>query len=425
MQVQLKYGEDMVSLSLDGAEQVTYLEEKPVPVIQDLKEAFLRAVTVECVESAPLRDVFVPEDKVTIVVSDITRYWMRPDKICPLLVSYLCEEIGVPEKNIIFLVALGTHRPQTPEEMEKLLSPEVCRRFSSVNHDCLSPDLVEVGVTARGTHVRVNPLVVGRKVILLSGTVHHLMSGFGGGRKSILPGVSAQSTINQNHIHALDLNAPRSNPLIGMGILTENPVHEDMVEAAAYVKPAFGVNLVVNGRSEHCAIVCGHWLKAWEKSCRMVQEFFGLPIAHKADVVIASCGGYPKDINLYQAVKTLLNAAQAVKDGGTLVFLARCQEGGGTPAFFDWIKPLAQGRLDEALREHFTIAGYIFYAACEAIRKGKVLMLTELPADTVAPMALEACQSVEELRRRLIVQGKQVYVMPFGGSIVPFVPEKQ
>ena len=421
MQTALKYGDGEVTLDLGGALSVEFLTEGPAPVIDDLPSAFLRAVTAECVDCAPLNEVIGSQDKVTVVVSDITRFWMRQDKICPLLADYLCQVIGVKAENIVFLVALGTHRPQTTGELQKLVSPQVYSRFQVVNHDCEALDLVDVGITSRGTQVRVNPLVVGRKVIIIGGTVHHLMSGFGGGRKSILPGISGQDTICQNHIHSLDPDAQRSNPHIGMGILQDNPVHEDMVEASALVAPAFGINLVANGHQEHCALVCGHWLHAWEKSCRMVQEYFGVPIKKKADVVIASCGGFPKDINLYQAVKTLLNAAQALKDGGTMVFLAECREGGGTPEFFDWIKPLALGRLDAALREDFTISGYIFYAACEAIRKGRVLMLTKLSPDTVAPMALEAYSDAQALQKALDVRGKDVYMMPYGGSIVPYI----
>ncbi len=420
MHADLKYGEGTVHLSLGGAASVTYLQERPTPVVTDLKVAFLRAVTKDCIGSLPLKEIIQPSDKVTVVISDITRHWMRQDKICPLLADYLCREVGVREEDIVFLVALGTHRPQTVKELETLVSAQVYRHFQVVNHDC-EGGLVTVGKTTRGTIVRVNPLAVHRKVILLGGTVHHLMSGFGGGRKSILPGISGEDTIFQNHLHALDPDAPRSSLKIGMGVLEGNPVHEDMVEAAQFVNPAFSINLVVNSRQELCSLYCGHWLYAWEESCRKVQELFGLPIGQKADVVIASCGGYPKDINLYQAVKTLLNASQALKDGGTLVFLAECREGGGTPAFFDWIKPLKEGRLDAALREGFTISGYIFYAACEAIAKARVLMLTRLAPDVVAPMAMEACDDVFMLEKKLDLHGKEVFVMPFGGSIVPYV----
>lgn len=420
MYADLKYGEGTVRLSLEGAASVTYLEERPTPVITDLDAAFLQAVTTGCIGSAPLKDIIKPSDKVTVVISDITRFWMRQDRICPLLADYLCREIGIREEDILFLAAVGTHRRQTPQELETLVSPQVFSRFKVLNHDC-EGSLVTVGTTSRGTLVRVNPLAVNRKVILIGGTVHHLMSGFGGGRKSILPGISGEESIFQNHIHSLDPIAPRSSLKIGMGVLSGNPVHEDMVEAAQLVNPAFSINLVVNSRQELCALYCGHWLHAWEESCKKVQELFGLPIAKKADVVIASCGGYPKDINLYQAVKTLLNASQALKDGGTLVFLAQCREGGGTPAFFDWIKPLREGRLDAELRAGFTISGYIFYAACEAIAKARVLMLTQLQPEVVAPMALEAYDDVAALSNKLDLLGKDVYVMPFGGGIVPYV----
>ncbi len=420
MLVDLKYGDGSVSLSLEGAASIQYLQEGNTPAITDLQTAFQRAVTVDCIGSLPLNKVVCKDDKVTIIISDITRFWMRQDKICPLLVEYLCDIIGVPEQNIVFLVALGTHRPQTEHELQSLVSASVYSRFQVINHDCKG-ELVAVGTTTRGTVVQVNPLAVGRKVILIGGTVHHLMSGYGGGRKSILPGVSGEDTVFANHSHALAPNAQRSNPKIGMGILDGNPIHEDMVEAAGFINPVFGINVIANSRQEQCGIICGHWLKAWEESCRLVQAYFGLPIAKKSDVVIASCGGYPKDINLYQAVKTLLNASQALKDGGTMVFLAECREGGGTPAFFDWIKPLCEGRLDPALREAFTISGYIFYAACEAIAKANVLMLTKIQPEVIAPMSLQAFTDIKELEKKLDVSGKDVYIMPYGGSVVPYV----
>ena len=288
-------------------------------------------------------------------------------QIVSLLTAYLTETLGVPHENIAILVALGTHRPMTEEELKTLVTPEVYARFAVFNHDCLADDLVFVGTTARGTEVRVNPLCVGRKVIVISGTVHHLMSGFGGGRKSILPGVSAKRTIVQNHLHCLHETEPRSADTIGMAKLTGNPVHEDMAEAASFVAPVFGISIVSNAEGQHCALCCGDFAAAWGQSCRLVHQNFGLPISRLADVVGVSCGGFPKDLNLYQAVKSLLNAAQALKPGGTMVFLAQCPEGGGAPDFFDWIHALDRGTLDRDLRAAFTIAGYIFYASVEAI----------------------------------------------------------
>ncbi|MEA4891882.1 MAG: nickel-dependent lactate racemase [Peptococcaceae bacterium] len=419
--IQLNYGSQQVALEIEGAASVTWLREKDIPAISDLESAFRRAVEEEAVDSPPLKELLGPEDLVTIVISDITRFWMRQDKILEVMVDYLRREIGLPAENIAVLVALGTHRPQTEEELKLLVTPKLYAELQVKNHDCLADDLVYLGTTSFGTEVRINPLAAGRKLILLSGTVHHLMAGYGGGRKSILPGIAAKSTINQNHLHSLSPDRPCSNPLIGMGVLADNPVHADMAEAAAMAKPVFGVNIVVNGRSQHCALIAGHWDRAWQKSCRLVQENMGVPIAKKADVVIVSCGGYPKDINLYQAVKSLLNAAEGVREGGTILFLAECREGGGAPEFFDWIRPLEAGRLDQALRESFSIAGYIFYASCEVSSRCRVFTLSRLPADTLNHMGLGGCASVQELLARVDFTGKDVYIMPYGGNTVPFL----
>lgn len=193
-----------------------------------------------------------------------------------------------------------------------------------------------------------------------------------------------------------------------------------MDEAAAMVSPIFGISIVVNSHSQHSGIFCGNFEAAWLASCRFCQRCYGVPIDYAADVVFASCNGYPKDINLYQAVKTLLNGSRAMKPGGTFVFLAECREGGGAPDFFNWIEPLNRGELDSSLRGAFTIAGYIFYASCEAIAKaGNFYMLSSIPADTVKGMGIEAFSDISELMARIDLSGKKVYVIPNGGSLLP------
>jgi nickel-dependent lactate racemase len=416
----LAYGEKTVELDLSAAASVRELREAEMSPITDLPKTFRQAVTAECVGSPGLDTLLSPGDKVTIVISDITRFWMRQDRILPLLVDFLVD-LGLEEQDIVILVALGTHRFQTETELRKLVTSEVYDRIRIVNHDCMAADLTQVGTTSRGTEVWVNPLVVGRKVIVVSGTVHHLMAGFGGGRKSILPGVSGKKTINQNHIHSLSPVLPQSNPLIGVGKLPENPVNEDMNEACALVSPLFGINLVVDSASRLCHLVCGHWQAAWERSCRLVAQSMDVPIDHPADVVVVSCGGFPKDISLYQGVKSLLNAARAVKEGGDMVFLAECREGGGAPEYFSWIDSLIRGTLDTDLREDFSIAGYIFYASVEAIARCNVHMLTQIPPATLAPMKLQAHSDWAALLAGVDFTGKQVYVMPYGGNTVPVV----
>lgn len=422
--VLLKYGTTTVSIDVSQAKSVKYLYGNDLPPITDLPAAFEKAVTNDVISCQPLDKLLTKEDLVTIIVSDITRLWMRQDLICGELVEFLHTKNKVPYENMVIVVALGTHRGHSEEEQKKVVGEAVYGKVRVVNHDALAEDLKYMGTTKRGTRVWVNALAVDRKVIMIGGTVHHLMAGFGGGRKSILPGIAGKQTIVQNHLLCLDPHMPRSTPAIGCGVLSGNPVHEDMMEAAAMVNPVFGINVITSLEGKHSHLICGDWKLAWEKSCKIVHEAFSVPLQEKADIVIASCGGFPKDINLYQGIKTLLNMSYAVKPGGTMIFIAECQEGGGSPDFFDWRLPLKKGILDEELRAHFSIAGYIFYAGCEAIAKGKVRMLTsfskDLKPEVLRDMNISASSSMEELAQQVDFKDKSVYVMPYGGNTIPW-----
>ena len=415
---QFAYGDTVIPMTV-RAREIEVLEPEEHQPIPDLAEGFRQAVEEKAIDSAPLKELISAEDLVTVVISDLTRAWMHQEMICPLLVDYLGANCGVKPEQITFLVALGTHRPMTEEELCRLTGKRVYEACTVVNHDCNGP-LTYVGTTPGGTEVEVNPLVVGRKVILMGGTVHHLMAGYGGGRKSILPGVSGVKTIGQNHVRALDPNAPHSSPLVGCGRLDHNPVNDDMLDAAALVAPVFGINLVVDGVGRHLALPSGNWRTAWEESCRLVDRYNGVPIQKRADAIVASTGGFPKDINLYQGCKTMINAFNGVKPGGKIFFICECREGGGPAAFFGWSKPLSEGflKLDSELRAHFTIAGYIFYACVEIAMKTDVHMLSLLPADVLRDMKITG-HTAEEMQQMMDFGDQHVIVMPHGGATFP------
>ncbi len=417
--VVLKYGQGTVSLDLDGARSVQYLRENLMKKIEDIEAEFLRCITTGTIGSKPLKELVDSGDLLTIIISDVTRLWMRQDILCTLLVRYLHEEVGVPFDQMVVLVALGTHRHSSPEELKKLAGEYTHSRVRVLDHDCDAPDLVYLGTTEMGSEVWVNPLAVGRKIICIGGTVHHIMAGYGGGRKSVIPGVAGRETIRQNHQRALDPTLPMTAATVGSGMVPNNPIHEDMSQAAKLLHVTFGINVVVNTVSEHSGLFCGDFDQAWMASCRYVQQCYGLPIEKEADVVIASCGGFPKDMNLYQSTKTLFNAVRAVKPGGTLILLAECPEGGGAADFFAWNTPLQEGRLDQALRKDFTIGGYIFYAACESLRRADTLLLSKIDPDQVRAMGIRAYSELSELMTQVDFHEKDVYVIPYGGSVMP------
>ncbi len=420
---ELKYGTELITIPIKGAASVEYIDPDEMYELPDLKEAFLTGVEKETIGCGPLRTLISGEDKVTIVVSDITRSWMHQGDVLTLLGHYLNEEMGVPFENICILVALGTHRKSTEAEKKIIAGDFMYEHVQVIDHDC-DGGCILIGETTRGTHVRVNPLIVGRKTIVVGGTVHHMMAGFGGGRKNILPGVSSRDTIRENHERALDPNIAHSDARVGCCLLEENPIHEDMDEAAAFADVCFSINIVVAASGRHSGLFCGKLHEAWTASCDYQRKCYERHIDHPADVVIVSSGGAPKDMNLYQGCKGMLNGMRAMKEGGEMIWLCKCPEGCGAPDYTAWLEPLKAGNLDAALRADFTIGGFIFYLTVENLAKGRCLTLTTIDNETAGPMGMIAYTEIGELLKDIDFTGKSVYVIPYGGSVVPMCEEQ-
>lgn len=416
----MKYGTELVEIEVKGAKSVEELNPDPMPEIEDVAEAFRRCVEEEAIGSAPLKDRISTDDKVTIVVSDITRSWMHQGDILELLGHYLHDKMQVSFDNICVLIALGTHRKSSEQEKEIIAGSYLYKNATVLDHDC-DAKCVLVGRTSRGTDVRVNPLVVGRKVIVVGGTVHHMMAGFGGGRKNILPGVASRETIRQNHERALDPDIAHSDPRVGCALLENNPINEDMNEAAAFVDVSYSINIVVSTNGRFSGLFGGSLYEAWKASCSFQKKCYEKWIDHEADIVIVSSGGAPKDMNLYQGCKGMMNGMRAMKEGGSMLWLAKCPEGCGAPDYTAWLDPLKEGRLDPALRADFTIGGFIFYLTVENLKKGECRILTTIDNDTTEPMGMKAYTDPSEFVKNVDFTGKTVYVIPFGGSVVPMI----
>ena len=415
-----RYGDGAVEFSLPEGENIQELHGNVTEPIQDIARA-LQDSLEHPIDQVPLKEYLNPSDQVTLIISDMSRFWMRQDLVIPHLIRYLNETCGISDDHIVILVANGTHIGGDEQELRTLVTDGIFDRIRVVNHDCLAKDLAYLGTTSYGTQVVVNPLVVGRKVVALGAATHHVMAGFGGGRKSILPGVSSMKTIQQNHSHALDPNRPCTNPAIGNAVLEGNPVHLDMCEAAGMVEHLYVVNLVMNAQMQLANIFSGHYIGSWLQACQAVDAMYQVPIREKADVIITSSGGYPKDMSLYQGTKTIDNVEFGLKPGGTLVLVMECREGGGPAEYFDWIKPLVNGTLDQDLRNNFTIPGYIFYLNCEQAKRYRILMLTSVPQEQVAPMGIQTFSNMEDLLAQVDLQDKLVYVIPNGSTVIPRV----
>ena len=420
---QFKYGNKSVTIAVEENQVLDVINGNEITPLSDIKKALLDALESP-IDSPSLSLLASKAGKIALIVSDMTRFWMRQDLIVPIIVDYLVSKCAKAYSDLEIIIATGTHVGGSEDELKKLVTPEVYDKVRTVNHDCMAKDLVYLGTTSYGTPVKINKDAYDADlVICLGAATYHVMAGFGGGRKSILPGISSLETIKHNHAYSLHEEKFITNPLIGNGILKGNPLNEDMLEAASMMKNLFMVTLVTDTEFRLASIYAGHWKTSWLKACDEVRRIYTVPIKEKADVVITSCGGFPKDESLYQGTKAVDNVISAVKDGGTLILLLEGRNGGGSPDYFDWIKPLVNGSFEKELRENFTVGGYIFFLNCEQARKVRILMYSSIPAETVAPMGIKAYNDLDRLLSDADLEGKSIYVIPTGSTVLPVVTE--
>lgn len=421
----LAYGKEILSFELPSTVKVQEIEAKASQPIIDIEEAVRQAVA-HPLGTAPLIEVVNPGDKVVIVVSDITRLWVRTDVLLPVLLDVL-NEAGVPDKDISIVTATGDHRLQTVEEHTAICGAKVLDRVPIYDHECKAPDLVDLSLSTQGTPIKVNRRVwEADKVILTGGIAYHLLAGFGGGRKSIAPGVCGYEMIQKNHALALKEAGPSGlNPNIQTGKMEGNPVAEDMLEIARLVGVDFILNVVVNEKKEFVYIAAGELHQAHLAGCKVTEEIFGIKIEEKADLVIVSSGGYPKDIQLYQSIKALDNATYAVKEGGVIILVSECSDGIGSRPFQEYFNYGKVEDISARLHADFTMPGFVSLRTASICRKTPVILISSLPEDVVkqtkmipAPSLAEAWQSASQILGR---QPESVYIMPHGGNTFPII----
>ena len=418
---QFRYGSTAVTIPIEEDQVIGVIDGNSTKPLSDIDGALIEALD-NPIESEPLQAVASRASSIVIVISDMTRYWMRQDLIVPLLVDYLVSRCGKRYEELEIVIATGTHVGAPEEDLRTLVTSDIYDKVKTVNHDCRADDLAYLGTTDYGTPVKVNrDAAEADLVICLGAATYHVMAGFGGGRKSILPGISSLETIRHNHAYSLSPDAFITNPEIGNGILDGNPLNEDMLQAAAMMRNLFMITLVTDTEFRLASIFAGHWKKSWEAACDEVRRIYTVPIKEKADVVITSCGGFPKDESLYQGTKAVDNVISSLKDGGTLILLLEGRNGGGSPDYFDWIRPLVNGTFEKELRENFTVGGYIFFLNCEQASRFNIMMYSSIPAETVAPMGIKAYDDLDRLMADADLEGKSIYVIPTGSTVLPEV----
>lgn len=350
--------------------------------------------------SPPLSEIVSRGDRVAIVASDITRS-TASDVFLPILVEEL-NAAGIPDRDIAIVIALGIHRPQTEGEHRSLLGDALYERIRPIDHDARDrAGLVSYGTTSRGTEVAVNRTVAEADKVILTGAVGpHYYAGFGGGRKSIMPGVCSLEANLQSHMLVFEPSPARGrNAGARVARLAGNPVHEDMLEAAKMVGPHFMLNTIVGPEKTVAAAFAGDFVAAHEVACAHYIDNFSVVVAEPADLTIVSCGGSPKDINFIQAHKAIHSAHPVTRPGGWMLVVAECGDGLGYPGFIDWFRFDDAAEFEEELRANYEIYGQTAYAAFEKATTVNIALVSGLNPSDVERMRMRPCASFQQAYR--------------------------
>ena len=420
MRLQLAYGRQGLAVELPDDAPVTVIEPTFVPGLPD-EAAALRQHLRRPTSTPPLRELAGPGDSVAVVFSDLTRP-MPNDRVLPVLLQELAVA-GVPDEAVVLVNGLGTHRPQSEDELRRMLGDGVVDRYRIVQHDAWDEaGLVTVGHNRAGRPVSINRAYVDASVRILTGFIEpHLFAGFSGGPKAVLPGIAGIEAILDNHGPSF-IADPRATWTVTDG----NPIWEEMLEVAQRAAPAFILNVTLNKERRITGVFAGELLAAYRQGTAFVQQSAVRQVPAPIDVVITSNRGYPLDLNLYQAVKGMSAAARIVRPGGDIVVAAECWD--GIPDHGEYKRLLWADASPQALLERVMVPGFRCHDQWEAQVQAQILLKArvhvyagglgdeELRRSHVIP-----CRSIEETVAGIRRQNPAatIAVLPDGPQTVP------
>ncbi len=362
-----------------------------------------------------LSEIVKPGMKVSIITSDIS----RPLPSYDVLPSVLRElnSAGIPDSDITVVFALGSHRAQTEDEKRRLAGDDVYERVRCIDSD--PDDCVLMGTSTNGT-----PFAVTRSVaeadfrVALGNIEFHYFAGYSGGVKALMPGVSTPEAIQANHSLMV-------SPDACAGKLEGNPVREDLEQALNYCPIHYIVNAVLDEHKHIVYAVAGDVIEAHRVGCGYLDRMYRKPIPERADIVLVSQGGAPKDANLYQTQKALDNSKHAVKDGGTIILIGACNEGLGSAKFKEWLVGSEKAHdMVERIGRDFQLGGHKAAAIGLVLDRANIDLVSEMDDDFVRSIFLNPQPSAQEAFDQAMAKygpDATVIAMPFGGATLPIV----
>lgn len=356
---------------------------------------------------------------VAIAVNDKTRPVPHEELLPPLLERLAA--LGIPDAAITFYVAVGTHPAMTPDEFPSILPENILRRYRVVSHDAEnSTSLVKLGETPAGTPVWSNRAYVQSDFKIVVGNIEpHQFVGFSGGVKTAAIGLAGPSTINGNH-------SLMTHPASQLGEYDTNPARQDVEAIGQLVGVHLALNAILNQNREIVNVLAGDPRAVMLAGVPLSRQICQVRAAQEYALTIASPGGHPKDINLYQAQKGLAHAARITRDGGTIILAAACPEGTGSRHYEEWMvgKRSYAEIFDRFRAEGFRIGPHKAFQIARDATRVRLLFCSQMDEGFARALLLNPVadlQTAVDLALRDLPAGERVAVLPHAASTIPYV----
>lgn len=409
--IELRYGRSCYYFEFDR-ERFSVLEPRsPGNVLSDLE---ISEKLDAPIGRPAIEDIVRPGEKVLLVVPDATR-----EAGCGRIVNVLVRRLianGTEPFDINVIFATGIHRPVTDEEKNDILTPFIVQRIKTLDHRPRDIAFIaRLGETSTGIPVELNKALVENDHVITIGAVgFHYFAGFTGGRKLVCPGLASSKTISATHKLAFDCETLGRTNGVGTALLDGNPVNEAFIEAASKVNVSFCISTIIDNAGGLTDIHCGDLIGSHRAACDVYSRAHSVEIKGKRDLVVASCGGSPYDIDLIQAHKAIDAAAAACREGGTIVVLARCGEGLGREDLLKWFENEDSTELAKMLCEKYQVNGQTAWSLLRKAECFDVRIVTDLPVQKVARTRMTRYDSLAAaLADKVAVEG---YIIPYAAK---------
>ncbi len=419
MQISVPYGKTQLTATLPAGIHADII--KP----QEIAPASDPDLVVRSALSAPVGDVSFDTldgiNTVAIAINDKTRPVPHQHLLPPLLEQL--ESKGISPENITLLIATGTHPVMPPEEYTWILPQSIIDRYHIICHDAYDKSTHSyLGETSRKTPVYLNTVYMTADLRIVVGNIEpHQFMGFSGGVKSAAIGVAGKETINANHAMMMDDNAR-------LGAYDNNPARQDVEEIGQMIKIDLALNALLDAKKQIVDVLFGDPVAVMRRAIPRVREIYQVPLTTRYDLLIASPGGNPKDINVYQAQKGLAHATLAMNDGGTIILCAACPEGTGSNAYESWIMDGKKHNHEDVFK-HFQHGGFqvgphkAFQISRDATRV-QVMLISEMSPEFVRQLLLHPLpdlQTALEKACESLSANDRVGIMPSANNTIPLL----